>query len=52
MIPISTQVVTESSNHSHNQEHNLGCYKRLQHLNRAVIESHMTRTNDKKSLDI
>ena len=48
MIHTSTQAVTESSRyHSHNQERNLGRCERSQHVNRAVIESHMTRTINK-----
>ena len=44
-IPITTQVVTESKRyHSRNQEHNPGHFERSQHIDRAVIESHMTRT--------
>ena len=44
-IPISTQIVTESSRYfSRNQEHNSGRYERSQRVDRAVIESRMTHT--------
>jgi len=42
---LSPRAVTESNkHHSRNQEHNSNCYDRSQRINRAAIESCMTRT--------
>ena len=42
---LSPRAVTKNSrHHSHNQEHNSGCYDRSQCVDRTAIESCMTRT--------